>query len=513
MNALHFIFKAVLLSLLLFISLGSICKKEQISIKEARGLWLTRWEWAVKADTNQKEIQKQKIADVFEKATQAKLNFILFQIRGNADAFYQSNYEPWSHLLSGELGGDPGWDPLTYAIDQAHRRGLELHVWFNTFPAWRGTEPPPHTEPEHVLNAHPEWLVCDNAGKPMPLNSHYVSLSPGIPEVREYLHKVAMDIVRNYDIDGFHFDYIRYPENSHNMGYSHDTVSVRMFQSKEGNPHNLSWEDWQRENINIFVRKFYDEATDLKPWLKVSAAVIGKYDYSAWNGYHVVFQDARKWLDEGKMDFIAPMIYWQTNHPAAPFGDITRDWLNNFVRDRFIFPGMAINQLGTDAWHLNEVVKQVSAMRDANGNGMVFFSSGGLDRAASSLTKENRFPYLANFPPMPWKDDQPPMDPANLTAEYTFTGLVKLTWDAPDSSMEPVDVRCYNIFRAKDTPSQKKRAEHLYQIVTAPDTVFFDAGVIPGRTYFYTVAALDRVNNESPPSNEVYITIPQLASR
>lgn len=505
--------KTVLLILISILSLGSLCKREQPGTKEARGLWLTRWEWAVKADSNQNDLQKQKIAEVFEKATQAKLNFILFQIRGAADAFYQSNYEPWSHLLTGELGLNPGWDPLNYAIDQAHRRGLELHVWFNTFPAWRGKEPPPHTSPAHVLNAHPEWLICDRNGKPMQLNSGYVNLSPGIPEVRDYIHNVAMDIVQNYDIDGFHFDYIRYPENSHTIGYSHDPVSVRLFQSQEGNPDNLNWEDWQRENINSFVRRFYDEATAIKPWLKISAAVIGKYDYSAWNGYHVVFQDARQWLTEGKMDFIAPMIYWQTDHPTARFGDITRDWLNTFVRDRYIFPGMAINQLGSDKWPLDEVVKQVAVMRDADGNGMVFFSSGGLDRAASSLNKENRFPYLANFPPMPWKDNQPPMDPANLRAEYMFNGMVKLTWNAPDSSLEPVDIRCYNIFRSKNEPLKIGSPEHLYHVVTAEDTVFFDADVIPGKTYFYTVTALDRVNNESPPSNEANITIPQLVSR
>ena len=498
--------KLIIFILAIAILLGSVCKERKPSTKEARGLWVIRTEWAVQADTNRMEAQKQKIIEIFDDAKKARLNFVLFQIRGNGDAFYQSQYEPWSDILTDTLGTDPGWDPLDFAIEQAHQMGLELHVWFNTFTAWKGTVPPPHTNPEHVYNAHPEWIVCDKSGKQMLLSGHYVFLSPGIPEARNYVHQVAMDIVENYDIDGFHFDYIRYPEGSNKLGYSKDAISLHLFNSPEGNPNNLSWEDWQRENVNQFVRKFYDEATALKPWLKISAAVIGKYDYSNWNGYHIVFQDARKWITEGKMDFIMPMVYWQTDHPTAPYEPTVRDWFD-FIHERYIFPGMMINRLGTEKWPIKEIIGQVAVNRD-DGNGMVFFSYKGLEKANRQL-KAGGFRYLANMPPMSWKDDNPPMDPQNLRAHVLSSGKVLLIWSPPDSIVEQGDVQHYNIFRSEKSPVDFLNAENLIHITAKSDTFYVDQSIKWGHTYHYVVTALDRVNNESPPSNQVSVMVPQ----
>jgi len=493
--------------ILVLLLLNSVCKRQFYKTKEARGLWVSRFEWVVKSDTNRMEAQQKRIIEILEKANEAKMNFILFQIRGHGDAFYQSGYEPWSDMLTGTLGSDPGWDPLEFAVAEAHKRGLELHVWFNTFTAWRGETKPPQTNPQHIINAHPEWVVCDVNGNPMKLNQHYVFLSPGMPEVREYIHRVAMDIVQRYNIDGFHFDYIRYPENSNKLGYSHDSISVRLFNSVQGNPKQLNWEDWQRENINQFVATFYDEATAVKPWLKISAAVIGKYDFSDWNGYFAVFQDARQWLSAGKMDFIAPMIYWQTNHPTAPFGRIVKDWLVNYLHQRYIFPGISISKLGTEEWPVKELLTQIYLNREYDNNGMLFFSYGGMEAATQGL-EEKGFPYLANIPPMSWKDDTPPLYPKNLKASFIQPDEVLLEWDSPDSLIESTDVWRYNIFRSNKSPVKYNDARNLIHITATNDTTFFDSDVELGKKYYYVVTALDRVNNESPPSNELEVKIP-----
>ncbi len=506
--------RVIILWLSCFMLVGFLCKEYEIKsdkTREARGVWVTRWEWAREEIVDDSTAQQQRIIDIFDLAKQANLNFILFQVRGNGDALYRSNYEPWSDLLTGTLGKDPGWDPLDFAINHAHERGLELHTWVNTFPAWRGTAPPPNTEPQQVYNARPEWIICGKDGKPMPLSNHYVNLSPGIPEARDYVHHACLDIVKNYDIDGFHFDYIRYPEGSPKLGYSQDSISLKLFNSPLGNPKNLNWEDWQRENINQFVRKFYDEATQLKPWVKISAAVIGKYDYSSWNGYHIVYQDALQWIKDGKMDFIAPMIYWQTDHPTAPFGDITRKWLKEYFHDRYIFPGMSINRLGSRDWPGEEVLKQVSIARDG-GNGMVFFSFSGLERAMKKLNNSGGFKHLANLPAMPWKDDTPPMDPFNLKATLLGPENVLLTWESPDTTLEQTDVVRYNIYRSTETPVDIFSAKNLIHITAKPDTFYIDETVNIDQNYFYVVTAMDRVNNESPPSNEVQIMFPAIAS-
>jgi len=500
------VFKLVFIFTASLILIGSVCQREHPGAKEARGLWVTRWEWAVGSDSNRVEAQKQRITHIFDMAKKAKFNFILFQIRGNGDAFYPSALEPWSDLLTGTFGADPGWDPLQYALSEAHLRGLELHVWFNVFPAWRGAAPPPHTTPDQVYNAHPEWIVCDKNGRPMPLNSHYVNLSPGIPAARDFIHRVAMDIVTRYDIDGFHFDYIRYPEGSNSLGYSQDSVSLRLFNSPDGNPQQLNWENWQRENINIFVRKFYDEATHLKSWLKISAAVIGKYDYSSWNGFHIVYQDARRWVAEGKIDFIIPMIYWQMNHPTAPFGSIVKNWFDA-PHERYIFPGISVNKLGAADWPLEEAARQVAFTLENGGNGVVFFSFSGLKKAMNQFDHRG-FHYLSNLPAMSWKDDKPPLDPRNVRSTFTSAGKLLLIWSPPDSLVEPTDVRRYNIYRSLQTPVDISDARNLIQITAAADTFFLDAQIEPGRNYYYVVTALDRVNNESPPSNEIRVATP-----
>ena len=508
MNALRRVIKLIILILLMIVIMGFACRKIHYPIKEARGLWVTRWEWAADESFNV-EKQQDKIRNIFDQAIDLKVNIVFFQIRGNGDSFYRSRFEPWSEILTGTLGVDPGWDPLAYAIHEAHRRGLELHAWFNAFPAWRGTVAPRHTVPEHVYNAHPDWLVCDENGIPMKLSDHYVSLSPGIPAVRNYLIDVAMDIITNYDIDGFHFDYIRYPEGANVEGYSHDPISVRLFNSQAGNPDKLNWEDWQRENINIFVRKFYEKATIEKPWLKISAAVIGKYDYSQWNGYHIVFQDAMQWINEGKMDFIVPMIYWQTDHDTAPFEKVAKDWLKKRKYNRFIFPGLMINSLGSENWPTEEVVKQIEICREL-GNGMVFFSYGGLSRAIDAVLNKGEI-RPSNIPPMSWKDDKPPMDPVNLRAQFLANGTIKLLWNNSNEAHKPGDIVRFNVYRSKDTYIDFNDARNLLHVTANLDTIYYDISCENGHRYSYAITALDRVGNESPPSNILEIDLTQLA--
>ncbi|MGH2566859.1 MAG: glycoside hydrolase family 10 protein, partial [Bacteroidota bacterium] len=241
------------------ISLLAGCGKQVFTGKrEARGVWMSRFEYADDSSRSNPDRAQRRIREVFEQARRAKFNMVFFQVRGNGDAFYRSAYEPWSLMLTGTLGQDPGWDPLQFALDEAHRLGLELHAWLNTFPVWRGKTPPAESTPRSVYLEHPDWLVCDSDGKPMPLNDGYVNVSPGIPAARQHVLDVVMDMVEKYDVDGIHFDYIRYPEESTARGYSHDSISVARFTSTEGNPKRLAWDHWQREQVNEFVIDAYN---------------------------------------------------------------------------------------------------------------------------------------------------------------------------------------------------------------------------------------------------------------
>lgn len=502
--------RIIFLSFILIWAIGFVCLREFTGKTEARGIWLTRWEYTTTLETVDPNLQQAKIIEVMDMAAKEKFNFILFQVRGQCDAFYRSHCEPWAKELTGVLGQDPSWDPLEFAIEQAHQRGLELHVWVNTFTCWKGEEPTEACEPQHLYHVHPEWLCADSSGIPMQLNPHYVSLSPGIPEVREYVHNIMMDIVKNYDIDGIHFDYIRYPDYANRFGYSHDSISVMHFNSPKSNPDQLSWEDWQREQINKFVRKFYDEATILKPMLKISAAVIGKYDWSEWNGFDAMFQDARKWMEEGKMDFIVPMIYWRRGNSEAPFGKIAQEWIEKYRYNRYIFPGMAVYKINNAKWPPNEIEGQVNMIRRLNGKGMVFFSYSGLMQLSKQFTYKG-FKYLANLPPMRWKDSVPPNPPSSLRVEESTPEQIVLIWDPPQKALDGDGAAYYNIYRSTRQAIDTNSARNLLAITTHNEPIFTDSQIEPETTYFYAVSALDDGDNESLPSDTISIKVSSLA--
>lgn len=473
------------------------CGKQVFTGKrEARGVWMSRFEYTADTARMSPEESQRRIREVFEQARRAKFNMIIFQVRGNGDAFYKSAHEPWSQRLTGTLGQDPGWDPLQFAIDEAHRLGLELHAWINTFPIWRGKTPPPESTPRSMYLEHPEWLVCDNDGKPMPLSDHYVNISPGVPAARQHVLNVVMDIVEKYDVDGIHFDYIRYPEESTARGYSHDLISVTRFNSIEGNPKRLAWDHWQREQINQFVTDAYNGVMQRKPWVKMSASVIGKYRGTGWTAYHAVYQDPRNWMELGKIDFIVPMVYWQREHPTHPFIPLITEWHDRVAYDRHVVPGLSAGLQQRFGW--KELSAEIEAVRKRGLPGVVFFSAGGLRRAWEILGVDE-FPYWANTPRFPWKDSIPPAAPLNLQATRSGEGIT-LRWDAP-SSDEPL---FYNIYRSLTPQFSKEDVANLLHVTGRNATQYVDTAPLKSEAY-YAVSALDRLGNESELSHIVSI--------
>jgi hypothetical protein len=229
------------------------------AMPEARALWVTRYDYSDAAS----------IQTVISKAAYANFNVILFQVRANGDAYYRSNHEPWSQLISGRLGQDPGWDPLATAITAAHQAGLELHAYINVYPADDG---------------------------PMPLNPHYLWANPGHPAVADHVISVCQDIVENYAVDGLHLDNVRYAGPQ----YSLDPASLSRYAALTNT---TNYPDWQRAQVTELVSQIYTEV--LTGDLKLSAAVWPFYD----SGYHDYYQDSLGWSQRGAIDAIAPMLY------------------------------------------------------------------------------------------------------------------------------------------------------------------------------------------------------------
>lgn len=263
-----------------------------------RAVWVTRW--ACKSPED--------VTALFTNLADMGINMVFFQVRGACDAFYRSSFEPWSDLLTGTLGQDPGWDPLAVAVREGHRLGLEVHAWVNVFTAWQVTEsgyPPPVTDPIHVMLSHPEWIACDRAGKPMPIKmsqarDNYAFLSPTSKGAREYIRKVLREIVGKYDIDGLHLDYVRFPDSS----YSYDKES-RLAYLKTTLREEMSFSEWRRRELTQFIGDLRRSVKKIRPGTKLSAAVLQVMDA----GRDSFYQDGVEWMRKGYVDFLVPMIY------------------------------------------------------------------------------------------------------------------------------------------------------------------------------------------------------------
>ena len=314
------------LLVLLFILLQfSFAKNNQ----EFRAVWVITWEY-INPDWSASQ-NKAKIRQILDNVKKANMNAVLWQVRQSGTAYYPSSYEPWGYYAN--YHNNPGFDPLAYALQEAHKRGLELHAWFNVYhvaSTWPGT---PAAE-------HPEWICTNEDGQFM---TAHRCVSPGLDEVRAYTIKVAMEIVRKYDIDGLHLDFVRWNEYTEddmkNAPSVMDQVNemdgmipqerINQLAKTNGSKRYIydvkhpasggvpagfdSWGDWRRWGVTEFVRQLHDSIQAVKPWVRLSPAALGKYNWSGWNGYYVVFQDAALWFNKGYIDQLTPMHYhWTT---------------------------------------------------------------------------------------------------------------------------------------------------------------------------------------------------------
>lgn len=290
------------------------CTANLFALEQTRALWVSRWDYSTESDINR----------IIDNAAQLRFNTILFQVRGAGEALYDSKIEPRSELLK-----DAAWDPLQTAIGEAHRAGLQLHAWINVYPGWSGDMPPNDTT--QLYYQHPDWFMHDIYGRRPGLAKGYQWLSPTHPDVNTYLLAVCKELYNNYNIDGLHLDYIRFPAAS----YSYDPASVRAFRQKYGvtpQERPRAWRLWRQNSITTFLDSLYNDVKLSKPDLVVSAAVVANYDL----GKKIYFQDSRGWLQRGLVDAIYPMLY--TNDT-----ELFKRRLNGFIRNnhnRHVYAGI-----------------------------------------------------------------------------------------------------------------------------------------------------------------------------
>jgi uncharacterized lipoprotein YddW (UPF0748 family) len=374
----------------------------QTATAEGRALWVTRFDYDSEA----------KIAYIMETASRAHFNIIYFQARAAGDAYYRSNIEPCAALLCGTLGGTPSYDPLEVAVREGHRRGLQVHAYLNALTGeaagiegqCRSLSEPAPGHPRHMLLDHPEWAMSDRSGHrlPCPNGEEYVWLSPGFPEVRTRLARVAADIARRYDVDGIHLDRIRYPGTA----WSYDAPSLAEF-GRDPTVHPAEWLAYRTGLVSRMVKETYDSVTAVKPTLVLSAAVWGVYD-DKWNwktqrGLEDLMQDPRAWAKNGYLDVLVPMTYFRIKPVLCAHADWTC-LLFDHVEGGERRTGRQM-YIGIDASKgADQIVKQIMLARAGGATGMAVFSFSAADRAGVwPLLTVGVFAEQAAVPPMPWK--------------------------------------------------------------------------------------------------------------
>lgn len=515
-------FKILIYALLLIVTPISLIAQTPSKIapkREFRGVWVAtvaNIDWPSKPGLTIDQ-QKSELISLLDQHKANGMNAILLQVRPAADAFYAKSREPWSQWLMGKQGlaPAPGYDPLEFAIKEAHFRGMELHAWFNPYRAT--TSANTVVSADHMTRKHPELFFVYGGKK---------QFDPGIPEVREYIVQVVLDVVKGYDVDGIHFDDYFYPYK-----IAGQTINDAATFSKYPNGFtNIG--DWRRNNVDLLIKQLDDSIHHYKKyvkfglspfaiWRNASEDVLG----SATNGlsnYSELYADSRKWVKEGWVDYINPQVYFSMTRKAAPFATLVDWWTNNtYGRHLYIGQGPYLIHNGTTkkeaAWALsNQIPNQIRYIRNSNlVQGSVFFSSKSFSTVARALgdsLKNNFYRYPALPPQMPWLDDVVPNQPLNLTAEAHVDG-VHLNWEKPLMAADGETASGYVIYRFDEGEKiDVLDAKNIIRIRFEEFTKFIDTTVEKGKRYNYLVTALDRLKNESDPSGPVGIQTKELAS-
>jgi uncharacterized lipoprotein YddW (UPF0748 family) len=485
-----------ILSLYCLMHLGQASLEgDEIPKYELRSVWVATAAGLDFPKTTDPSVQQTALRNIIRWSKELGLNAVVFQVVARGDAMYPSDRLPWAwRLTGGQLGTDPGWDPLAFAIEETHALGMEFHAWYNVFRYGDTGEADKRTgaEPPHVADAHPEWIQVVGTE---------IWLNPGIPDARAWSVGNVIEIVENYDIDAIHFDFIRYPSG----GFSSDANTKLTY-----NPKNIALlSDWRRDNVSEFVRDVAAAIRNTKPWVKIGSTPVGHYKtsggWAALYGYSDVFQDSRLWLQEGNNDYLAPQIYWAigTATDAPRYEWLVNDWMSE-TYDRHVYIGVAAYKTNVYV----EIPAEIDTARAHGAHGQVYFR---YDFVSSGTPFGNRYNTPALVPVMEWRDEifNPPVSPVNVRNEWIAENRLRIEWDSPDVPEEGDTLRRYAVYRinSPNPPVFPDDLEDGRNLIALSGMTYIEDALEPAaEPYHYFVTTLNRNFNESDPGNIVTVT-------
>ncbi len=384
--------------------------------REMRGLWIAtvaNIDWPSQR-TLTADQQRAELIDILARAEAMRINTIVFHVRPAGDAVYESALEPWGIMLTGTQGVSPGYDPLEFAITEAHKRGMELHAWVNPFRAGNTSDTAKMVAP-HLFKARRD-LVRIYGGN--------IWMDPGEPDVQDHSMRVVLDIVRRYDIDGIHADDYFYPyqitDNANRIVPFPDDESYARFGGATPR------DDWRRANIDRFVERMYREVHAVKPTMKVGLSPFGIWrpgsppGVTGLDAYATIYADSRKWLQQGWLDYLAPQLYWSIASTGQSYPALLDWWVSQNSMGRHVWPGLAsyrVNDGTASAFSSQEIPDQIRATRarpQASGN-LLYNTTWTLKRNGGALAAtlaQDLYKTAALVPAMTWLDSTPPAAPA-----------------------------------------------------------------------------------------------------
>lgn len=443
--------------------------------------------------------QKDELKSALDNDQDMGMNATVVQVKPAADAFYPSEYSPWSKYLTGEQGKDPGYDPLEFAVDEAHARNMEFHAWMNPYRVANDTTDIDDLAEGHPAREHPDWVIE---------YGDQLYYDPGNPDAREHIIDSFLEVVENYDIDGVHMDDYFYPYPVEGETFDDDDTyeeyGADQFDDKE---------DWRRHNVDLFVEELSGGIDDIKSHVKlgISPFAIWRNDSTDPEGsdtdglesYDELYADTKNWVEQEWVDYINPQIYWFFGNPPAAYEKVA-DWWSDVVegKDVHLYVGHAAHQIGSgDEWdNPEEMPDQLAYNTTKDIKGSVFFSHQDLENNPLDFAdrlKNDLFKNSALVPDMPWLGGEAPAEPEQVSVEPADDGN-EIEWE--DSGD---DAAYYAIYRFADDDGEA--LDDPDQIV---DTVRRDGDGTQsfvdhdadGTDYSYAVTAVDRLHHESDPS-------------
>ena len=486
-----------LIFLVLWCVLGSLVVSAQVRYpkREFRGAWIQCVNGQFQGMPV--ETMKRTLLGQLDNLQRAGINAIIFQVRAEADALYESPYEPWSRFLTGVQGlaPAPAWDPLAFMVRECHKRNMELHAWINPYRArTKGTTA---LSPKHPYYKHPELFV-EYSGQ--------LYFDPGYPESREYICRIVQDIVRRYDVDAIHMDDYFYPYPTPGIEFP-DHVSFAAYGRGFANKG-----DWRRNNVNVLIKELHEAVREVKPWVKFGVSPFGIYrnkksdpNGSATNGlqnYDDLYADVLMWVNKGWVDYNIPQIYWEIGHRAADYDTLIRWWAKHSA-NRPLFIGQDVMRTVRNADPKNPSQHQMPAkyalqrsLPTVQGS-CQWYAAAVVENPASYrdlLVREyHRYPAL--MPVFPFMDEEAPKKVRKVKPVWTEDGYI-LFWTAPKFKDEMNRAVRYVVYRFES--GEKVNLNDPSHIVAITNDEFYKLPYEDGKKRCrYVVTALDRLHNES----------------